>query len=57
MARDYVGGWHHDNASWKPKECVVCSAVFIPRSGVHKFCSERCKGRWKYITGDQSTEN
>lgn len=50
-------GWHHDNASWKPKACVVCGEEFTPRSGVHKFCSVQCKGRWKYITGTHSTEN
>lgn len=52
-----VGGWNHDKANWKPKECVVCSTVFIPKSGVHKFCSEPCKGKWKYITGSASTAN
>lgn len=50
-------GWHHNNANWRPKQCVVCSADFIPRSGIHKFCSAQCKGRWKYITGSSSTEN
>jgi hypothetical protein len=50
-------GWHHANAAWKPKICVVCSTEFIPKSGVNKFCSSQCKGKWKYITGVASTEN
>ena len=24
---------------------------------MHKFCSDPCRGKWKYITGEQSTEN
>jgi len=43
--------------SRKSKECVVCKTEFIPRSGVHKFCSDSCKGKWKYISGQFSTEN
>lgn len=41
----------------KFKSCVVCTAEFKPKSGVHKFCSDTCKGKWKYITGTFSTEN
>lgn len=52
-----MAGWHHENANWKPKACAVCGTEFTPRSGVHKFCSEQCKGRWPYLTGVQSTEN
>jgi hypothetical protein len=52
-----MAGWHHDNAQWKPKNCAVCSAMFTPKSGVHKFCSEQCKGKWQYITGSGSTDN
>lgn len=52
-----MAGWNHDNAKWKPKQCVVCSTVFTPSSGVHKFCSTACRGKWKYITGSHSTEN
>lgn len=51
-----MAGWNHENANWKPKQCVVCGAEFTPRSGVNKFCSAQCKGKWKYITGDASTE-
>jgi hypothetical protein len=52
-----MAGWHHNNAKWQAKMCAVCRAVFTPRSGFHKFCSNQCKGKWKYITGEQSTEN
>lgn len=50
-----MAGWHHGDANWKPKICAVCGAEFIPKSGVHKFCSIACKGKWKYITGITST--
>lgn len=52
-----MSGWHHDNANWKPKACAVCATEFTPKSGVNKFCSTTCRGKWKYITGDGSTEN
>lgn len=52
-----MAGWHHENANWKPKPCAVCGTEFTPRSGVHKFCSDACKGKWPYITGVMSTEN
>lgn len=35
----------------------MCQTEYKPRSGVHKFCSETCKGKWKYIIGTESTEN
>ena len=50
-----MSGWHHDSA-FMPKNCVVCDKDFSPRSGVHKFCSEECKGKWKYVTGRVTTE-
>jgi hypothetical protein len=52
-----MAGWNHDNANWKPKNCAVCDKEFTPKSGVHKFCSEQCKGKWQYITGRASTKN
>lgn len=52
-----MAGWHHDNAQWKLKACAVCSAMFTPKSGVSKFCSKQCSGKWKYITGSSSTAN
>jgi hypothetical protein len=38
-------------------DCPVCGTHFVRSSGVHKFCSAQCKGKWKYITGTYSTEN
>jgi hypothetical protein len=52
-----MAGWHHENADWVPKACVVCGTEFPPTSGRSKFCSDKCRGKWKYITGDGSTEN
>lgn len=52
-----MAGWHHENANWKPRFCVVCGSEFKPSSGVHKFCGPVCKGKWQYITGRASTEN
>lgn len=52
-----MAGWNHNNANWKPKNCAVCGTEFTPRSGANKFCSTPCRGKWKYITGDGSTEN
>jgi len=52
-----MAGWNHDKANWKKKKCVVCSSTFTPRSGAHKFCSESCKGKHKYLTGEVTTES
>jgi len=41
----------------KKKRCLVCNSSCTPKSGVNKFCSEQCKGRWKYITGQVSTDS
>jgi hypothetical protein len=41
---------------YKAKECAVCGSSFKPYSGAHKFCSDKCKGKWKYIIGTHSTE-
>jgi hypothetical protein len=51
-----MAGWHHEGA-FREKECKVCDTPFLPKSGVHKFCSEECKGKWQYISGRLSTEN
>lgn len=53
----FNGTSFHDVDTVKDKNCIVCSTAFTPFSGVHKFCSEKCKGKWKYITGEGSTEN
>ena len=52
-----MAGWHHENANWTPKACVVCTTEFVPKSGASRFCSAKCKGKWPYITGVMSTEN
>lgn len=49
-----TGEWSHKDC-FKEKECGVCSTLFKPKSGVHKFCSEKCKGKWKYISGVMTT--
>jgi hypothetical protein len=51
-----MAGWHHDAARWTPKACAACQSAFTPCSGSHRFCSDACRGRWKYITGQGSTE-
>ena len=38
------------------KTCLVCQTEFTPRSGVHKYCSESCKGKSKYLLGHETTE-
>ena len=42
--------------AFKEKQCVVCGTMFVPRSGVHKCCTETCKGKWKYMNGSVTTE-
>ena len=42
---------------FKPKICPVDGVEFIPKSGIHKFCSETCKGKWKYLSGKLTTES
>ena len=48
-----MAGWHHDSANWKPKGCFSCGTSFTPKSGVHKYCSTRCKE--KAICGIENT--
>lgn len=50
------GGWHGSDC-FKTKPCKVCGQLFKPNSGIHVYCSEKCKGKWKYITGEGSTDN
>jgi len=40
----------------KIKICLVCGNSFVARSGVHKFCTEECKGKWKYMSGIYDTK-
>lgn len=53
----FNGKSFHEAGPKKQKLCVVCQTSFVPKSGVHKFCSETCKGKWKYLTGQVSTES
>lgn len=53
----FNGKSFHEVAEVKNKYCAVCNIEFTPRSGVNKFCSAKCKGKWKYISGIASTEN
>lgn len=41
----------------KLKNCVVYNTEFKPKSGVHKFCSEECKGKYQYTSGRVTTES
>ena len=41
--------------SRKQKECPVCHSLFTPHSGSHKYCSETCKGKGKYLNGSVTT--
>lgn len=50
--------WPNGNLqSFKQKTCCVCEESFVPKSGVHKFCSELCKGKWKYMTKQVTTQS
>jgi len=41
----------------KPKKtCPICQNEFTPRSGVHKFCTETCKGKAKYMNKTVTTK-
>ena len=51
-----MAGWHHEGV-FKEKPCVVCGEEFKPRTGIAKFCSEQCKGKWQYISGRLTTES
>ena len=42
---------------YKFKLCTICGSEFQQKSGVHKYCSETCKGKAKYILGTVSTES
>ncbi|RTL05371.1 hypothetical protein EKK58_08200 [Candidatus Dependentiae bacterium] len=42
---------------YETASCAVCSKEFIKRTYHNRFCSESCKGRWKYINRDVTTES
>jgi hypothetical protein len=54
----FQGTQYHEmpKESRKTKDCRVCGKPFVPHSGVHKHCSETCKGKWKYLNGDITTK-
>lgn len=43
------------NGRFKDKACVTCFSIFEPYSSQHKFCSDTCKGKFKYLTGRVTT--
>ena len=49
--------FHHSDAKIKPKECELCKNPFYPKSGFQKWCSVECKGKWKYVSGQVTTES
>ena len=38
------------------RSCPVCEELFHPKSRQQKYCSPKCKGKVKYLTGVASTE-
>lgn len=50
-----MAGWHHEGV-FETKNCVICGQWFKPHSGVHKFCSEKCKGKWQYTSGKMTSD-
>ncbi len=38
------------------KTCAKCGGVFIPRTKVHKYCSDACRGAAKYTDGTVTTQ-
>ena len=49
-------GWNHNNADWSLRNCEYCREQFSPNSGAHKFCSPKCKGRYRREFGTYQTE-
>lgn len=41
----------------RKSKCIICEKEFIKQSGIHKYCSEICKGKAKYIFGVVTTES
>lgn len=40
----------------KAKACAICQTLFIPNSGVHKYCSQACKDKNNQQNGSMSAE-
>lgn len=41
----------------KFRQCLSCRTDFQPRSGRHRFCSDTCKGAYKYKIGLVTTDS
>lgn len=41
---------------YKPIACVICSELFEKKRSTQKFCSSVCKGKYKYQSGNVTTE-
>lgn len=48
-------GWQNVGRNWQEKACAVCGAAFMQKSGVQKFCTATCRGKWKYVSGEMTT--
>lgn len=42
---------------FSPKPCKVCGTEYQPLSSAHKYCSETCKGKFKYMDGRVTTRS
>jgi hypothetical protein len=38
------------------KNCAECGGVYTPRTKVHKYCSDACRGAAKYTDGTVTTQ-
>ena len=50
-----MAGWHHDNAEWVQRPCILCGTVFTPNSGAQKFCAIPCKRKYARSCGSETT--
>jgi len=57
MPRDYKVGGYRDSDKYKTVKCAVCDTTFKQRTWHHKYCSDTCKGKVKYVTGEVTTES
>ena len=39
------------------KNCIVCGTNYLPTQDKQRFCQRSCKGKFKYITNDVTTES
>jgi hypothetical protein len=38
-------------------ECAVCKKEVVPVNRTQRFCSVTCRGKWKYYSGEVSTDS